>query len=86
MGNIEKLEVDTDRDGLANLKSYYKYGVLETSEYIYPQTGLAMRIEYFKLGKVVRADVDTNNDGKLDQSIIYSAVGEVVRTEKIGQP
>jgi Putative prokaryotic signal transducing protein len=86
MGNIEKLEVDTDRDELANLKSYYKYGVLETTEYIYPQTGLAVRIEHFKLGKVVRADVDTNNDGRLDQSIIYSAVGEVIRTEKIGQP
>lgn len=86
MGNIEKVEIDTDGDGLPNLKSYYKHGVLETTEYIYPQTGLAVRIEYFKLGRIVSADVDTNNDGKLDQRIIYSSLGTIVRTEKIDRP
>jgi len=85
-GNVERSEADTDGDGLPDLKSYFVNGILESTEYINPSTGLPVRIEHVVLGRVVSADIDTDNDGKLDQHLTYSPTQELLRAEPIGSP
>lgn len=62
---------------------YYSNGVIYSSKYINPASGLAVRIEYYKLGKLTNVDVDTDKDGILDTHYIHNTLGEVIGTEKI---
>lgn len=83
LGQIERSEVDTDKDTVKDLKLFYKHGVLEKAEYINPYTALPARVEHFALRGVVAAEIDSNNDGKLDKRLIYSPLLEVIRSEQI---
>lgn len=85
-GNVDRSEVDTNGDGLPDLKSYYANGILQSTEYINPATGLPVRVEHFVLGSVATAEVDTDNDGKLDTRLTYSPIQELLRTEPLGPP
>lgn len=82
-GNVETSDIDTDGDGFPDMHSYFKSGVLVTTKYLNPKTGLPLRVEHFSLGRVVLAEVDSNRDGKLDKRLTYSASGEVTQTEDI---
>ncbi|MSQ59501.1 MAG: DUF2007 domain-containing protein [Betaproteobacteria bacterium] len=82
LGNVVATGVDTDGDGLPNLKSHYKHGVAVSTEYINPFSGQVFRVEHYDLGGVTRADVDTNADGKVDKRLIYSPAAEIVRTKQ----
>lgn len=82
-GNAVSSEVDTDGDRYPDLHSHFKDGVLDTLEYIQPTTGRALRVEHFKLGKLQFADLDTDEDGKLDTRWIYSPLGEVSQRRPI---
>jgi hypothetical protein len=75
--------VDTDGDGTADLKSVLKYGVLVTQEHRSAQSREPVRIERFRLGKLVSADVDTDRDGILDRRLEYDAFGEVTAAREI---
>jgi hypothetical protein len=44
-------------------------------------TGLPLRVETLRLGKIVHADIDFDRDGKLDRRVTYSATGEEVGFE-----
>lgn len=83
LGQIDRSEVDTDKDTVKDLKLFYKHGVLEKAEYINPYTALPARVEHLALGGVVAAEIDSNNDGKLDTRLIYSPLLEVIRSEQI---
>jgi len=48
-----------------------------------PSSGLPLRVEHFRLGKLIAAEVDTDQDGVLDTRVHYSAIGEVTSTERI---
>lgn len=85
-GNVDRSEVDTSGDGLPDLKSYFVNGVIQSTEYINASTGLPVRVEHFVLGSVVTAEVDTDNDGKLDTRLTYSPIQELLRTEPLGPP
>ncbi len=82
-GNVSSSDTDTDGDGFPDMSSYFKHGILATTKYINPKTGLPLRIEQIHLGRVVSAEVDTDRNGMLDKRFTYSADGEVIRTEDI---
>lgn len=75
--------VDTDGDGAADRKSVLKHGVLVSEEHRSGQSGKPVRIEHFRLGKLVSAEVDTDRDGTLDRRHEYDAFGEVTATHVI---
>jgi hypothetical protein len=85
-GSFESCETDTDNDSYPDLKANYEYGVTVSVEYINPNSGWPVRVEYFQLGKLKTADVDTDHDGKLDKRYRYSGTAEVVGTEAIHLP
>lgn len=76
-GNAYRIEVDTNQDGYKDFISRLENGVLVSSEHIYPSTGYAERIDYFKLGKLVYTEIDRDHDGKMDQRKSYNAQGDV---------
>lgn len=82
-GNVVLTEADTDADGVPDLRSIFENGVLSSMEYMNPSTGLPLRVEYFKLGKLTHADVDTDKDGILDTRQRYSPLGDVTGSERI---
>ncbi|OYT87703.1 MAG: hypothetical protein CFE46_11215 [Burkholderiales bacterium PBB6] len=82
-GNIEMSETDSDGDRFPDVRWLHADGVLETVEYINPASGLALRVEHYKLGKLQFADVDTDADGKLDMRIRYSSLADVVSREPL---
>lgn len=83
LGNVEYSEADTDGDGYPDLKSRFKYGVVQTAEYVSYISGRPVRVETIVLGRVVSADVDSNSDGTLDTRYEYDAMGAVLRTGPI---
>lgn len=74
-GNIEVGETDRDGNGIPDVRSIYENGVLATEETILATSGRAFRVDRFKLGVRVSADVDTDSDGRLDTRIIFSPLG-----------
>jgi hypothetical protein len=85
-GNVEVSEVDTDGDQFADLITHYTHGVATSSEYIDPSTGLPVRVDYFRLGKLVKAEIDTDRDGRLDKRQLYNGLEEVTATQPIAAP
>ena len=83
LGNLEITEVDTDGDGYRDFILHNTNGVLSSADFVNPATALNLRVEYYKLGKVTMADVDTNKDGTLDVRYLYNALGEISAAEKI---
>ncbi len=75
-GNIQSTETDTDGDGVADLKTYFRHGVATEMVYLDKYTGLPLRVETLRLGRIVHADIDFDRDGKLDRRVTYSAAGE----------
>lgn len=85
-GNVELTEVDTDGDSLVDLRHHASHGVPDSSEYIFPSTGLPVRVEYYRLGKLVKAEVDTDGDGRLDRRMLYNGLGEITATQPVAAP
>jgi hypothetical protein len=84
-GNVQTMEVDNDGDGLPDVRTRYDNGVPQTVEQLDPHSGLPLRIEHYKLGKLLYADVDTDRDGRLDTRLTYSATGEVASRTPLSQ-
>ena len=82
-GNTEWYEVDTDGDGYPDLRTNYESGVMVSTEYISPISGKPLRVEFFRLGVMFKANVDTDKDGVLDTTQNYSRLGEVLSVEKL---
>jgi len=85
-GNFRASEVDTDGDTIADVKSTYRHGVLASTEYINPYTGLPLRVEHYRLGVLTTAEVDTDKDGRLDTRHFYSPTAEITSTQAIPLP
>ena len=82
-GNVEVVEADTNGDSYIDLKSNYQHGVLVSEEHLLPRSQMPVRIEHFRLGRLVTADVDTDRDGRFDTRHKYSDDAEIVSTEAI---
>jgi hypothetical protein len=85
-GNAASTEADSDGDLHVDLKSTFMHGVLVSIATILPGSTRPVRVEYFHLGRLIAAEVDTNGDGLLDEHHTYSSLGVVVRKEKIVPP
>lgn len=83
-GQVYFAQADTDGDGIPDLKSRLKFGVLLSEEHRAASSHLPIRIETCRLGRLVRADVDTDRDGMLDRLYTYDALGEVASVWEIG--
>jgi hypothetical protein len=83
-GQVYLSQVDTDGNSVPDLKSLSKFGVLTTEEILDQNSGKPVRVETFRLGKLVQSDVDTDRDGKLDRRYVYDSFGEVAATQDIG--
>ncbi len=85
-GNLVSSQIDTDGDGFPDLTSYFEHGVIQTSKFINPKTGMPLRVEHFHLGRVDYAEVDSDKDGGLDKRITYSTSGEITQTRNVTRP
>lgn len=84
-GSLERSEVDADGDGLAEWRAAYRDGVLDTATLIEPSTGLPLRVEHYRLGRLVEADQDDDHDGQLDTRLRYGPLGEVTARAPLAQ-
>lgn len=75
--------IDHDRDGVADRRSHHVEGVPTTNEIIDPTTGLPLRVEHYRLGVLVEAEVDTDRDGVLDTRLFYTPLGEISSRARI---
>lgn len=82
-GNVERSESDADGDGFFELTSNYRFGVLDSAATLEPSSGLALRVEHFKLGQLTHAEQDTDRDGKLDTRMQYGPLGEVTSRQRM---
>ena len=82
-GNVELYEVDTDGDRIPDRRSHYASGVLTTTEIINPATGRPLRVETYRLGVLIKAEVDTDRDGVLDTRFEYTPLGEVASSTRL---
>ena len=70
-GNPIRQEVDTNGDGIVDYRLKFINGVLKHAEFLHPDTQAVVKIQTFKLNKLVSAESDENLDGELDVSIEY---------------
>lgn len=84
-GQVYFSEVDTDGDSISDLKSFFNRGVLASEQYFAKGLETPVRVETFRLGKPVSADVDTDRDGTLDRRYTYDDVGNVASVEALAE-
>ena len=82
----QQSEADTDGDGLVDLATRFIHGVISSVHYLEPRSGRATRIEHIKLGRLDRAETDTDLDGALDTREHYNTQGQITRTERLSTP
>lgn len=70
---------DTTGDGFQDYHLKYKDGVLEKATFYNPKTKQPIKIQYYKMQKLVSAQIDTNGDGVLDQSYEYNSIEEIIK-------
>jgi len=62
---------DTNGDGKIDLILRYIHGVLFSVEYISPKTGMVKKRSYYKLNKLIKSEIDMDDDGKFDSTTMY---------------
>jgi|SRR5688572_22082091 len=75
--------VDTDADSNGDMKYLFEHGVLIKEEYLGNDSVKPLRVNVYRLGKLVSARVDTDRDGRLDRRYIYDGFGEIASVEEI---
>ncbi len=68
---------DKDQNGINDYSVNYKYGVLDSIEFIDEDTGKIRKRQIYKQGKLVFADYDSNSDGIMDQHHEYDRFEEI---------
>jgi hypothetical protein len=79
-------EIDTDGDSTIDIRTQFRDGVAMSSEYLVRGSRRPARVEYYDLGGLTSAEVDTDRDGRLDTRYKYSDLMEVIGTETIEAP
>lgn len=82
-GQVYSAQVDTDGDSTPDLKSLSRFGVVATVEHTPNNPDSPVRVETYRLGKLVSADVDTDQDGMLDRRYTFDDFGEIADTREI---
>ena len=79
-------EVDSDGDSSIDFRTLFRDGVAVQSEYLVAGAKYPTRVDYYRLGKLISAEVDTDRDGRLDTRYKYSGLAEINGTETIRSP
>lgn len=79
-------EVDSDGDSLIDFRTLFRDGVAVYSEYLVAGSRRPTRVDHYRLGKLISAEVDTDRDGRLDKRYKYSELAEIIGTESIQTP
>jgi len=82
-GSVLTSETDTDGDGFPDLRSSYAHGILMSTAFLDPATGLPLRVEHYRKDKLDHADIDSRRSGTLDVRIRYTPLAEVASREAI---
>jgi Putative prokaryotic signal transducing protein len=82
-GNVDYSEMDTDGDGIKDLRTVHRFGIVERVEYLSPYTLKPLRVEHYKRGKLLKAEVDKDKDGVLDTLELYDSLAQISSTKKI---
>lgn len=77
MTSVEASESDSDADGYPDVRVNSRHGVVATVEYVQPTSGLPLRVEHYRLGRLVHADLDTDRDGRLETRLVFDAALEI---------
>jgi hypothetical protein len=80
-GNIETVDTDTNGDGVVDLRTQLVHGVVDSMEYLDPKSEQPVRVEHYKLGKLIDADIDSDADGKLDTHERYDGLHRMIGSE-----
>lgn len=85
-GNPVLAEFDSDGDGAFELRTRYVHGVAVSTEFLDPHTGLALRVEHYRGGRIVRAQLDMDHDGRLDTEQEYGSLNDVRAVRRLPEP
>ena len=72
-------KTDTNRDGeIDYIVEFGKNGLYFNTTIFNPKTNLIKKLQNYKMSKLVSAELDTNDDGKLDVHVIYDFADEEI--------
>lgn len=69
--------IDSDQDGIVDIKSYSKHGVLTEIEIIGPTQTSPKKKQYFEMYKLISSEFDSNGDGIYDKKYSYDYYEQV---------
>lgn len=76
-GQPDELRIDGDGDGRIDYRARFRYGVLDTYEYLSPSGSVAKKIAYRRF-KMEHAQLDLDGDGLWERSYRYDRYDEPV--------
>ena len=82
-GNVSAEYRDTNQDGEFDLIYRFRFGELLQGSLIDPETRRVRKIQTFENGRLVSAQVDTDDDGVLDTEVAYDIFEEPIETSLI---
>jgi hypothetical protein len=72
-------KTDSDGDGKADIHDYYRNGIYEKTKFLNPLTGHVVKIIYYDAyGKLIKSEIDSDNDGILDLKTTYDKYEEPI--------
>lgn len=81
-GSLSVVETDTDGDSFPDLVTGFEDGVLKQNAFISSKSGKPFRVEHFRLGRLIYAEIDRDGDGTLEGRVDFNAKGEPVDLPK----
>lgn len=82
---VSRIESDTDNNGSIDLISDYEHGELHRMTILNASGSAAVKHMYYRLGKLVCAELDSNGDGVFETRIDYDFLEQPVGQSTDGQ-
>jgi hypothetical protein len=82
-GNTYYYQSDTNGDGSPDYKMYLSYGVLYKIEIYSPEIKTPVKVQYYKLNKLVSAKYDSDLNGSFDTEYKYDEFEGISKKTKI---
>jgi hypothetical protein len=80
-GNASFQKCDYDGDGFEEYQIEYNNGVLNKVRFFNPSSKSVIKIQYYEVGKLVRAEHDSNSDDIIDTVTKYDEYEQIVSTK-----
>ena len=82
-GNLATWESDRSGIGFSDYVINYKNGVIDTETFYSLQTNNPIKINYFDGLKILKSEIDSDNDGRMDTIYEYDSIGEITKRYKM---